>query len=173
MQMCAKVAVYEKEPIVSIVFPLFKAVPSKYLHYFSGAISHILNKADTIVVDALWKSFLSQFLEKRINNAPVEATDKEIEVISRWLLKLGDNYPEAVGSFIKFRQTRLTRSTLYYGLSESELTNLYPVETKKLLIYLNKCEINSWDKPYIPKIIERLKDHLDKTDIEMLEIELT
>lgn len=173
LQLCAHVAVNERNPITSIVFPVFKVVPSKYLHYFSRTIGQVINTADSDLIDSLWNNFLSDFLEKRINNAPVETTDKETKEISKWLIKLGKYYPEAVDCFIKFKPADLSKSNLIYRLENSEITDLYPLATKKLLSYLNKCKIDSWNKQYIQKVVERLKVHLDKTDIEMLEIEMT
>ncbi|MEB3334074.1 MAG: DUF4020 domain-containing protein [Cyanobacteriota bacterium] len=106
----------------------------KFLSY----IGYFLEKMQQPEQQQSWERWLSEYWKNRLQGVPAPLEGEEVIQMLEWVPHLGNAYPAAVDLAIQCPPTPVTCSSLYRKLSLSNLVELYPDPTARLLIYLAK-----------------------------------
>ena len=88
----------------------------------------------------LWKRWLKEHWQNRLDGVPVPMTSKEAKHMIDWLADLKDLFPEAVELAIQMLPASLENTRILASLAENHTWERHPEQVTRLVIYL--CDRN-------------------------------
>jgi hypothetical protein len=139
---------YTALAVLCIADPKLKLLPKLFNQgsqddrlVFASTLGSFLRKKQQSKKQQLWRDWLKQYWEDRLQGILAPLEESEILKMLEWLPHFGNIFPEAVALAIKFPAITIEGIYVLYELRQSKLVREFPSETAKLLIYLAGCQI--------------------------------
>lgn len=138
--------------------------------FVASAIDSALVRMSDRDKGRLWKHWLKDYWQNRVEGVPAKLTPNEVRPMLDWLRHLDIVFSEAVNLAVEMPQTSLLGSTVPSNLRHNKEWHKHPEAEAKLFIYLWDCDpeymcdtkpklLDSLIKAKIPlKFKEKLKD---------------
>ena len=145
----------------------FKHADTQMKTQFALEIGHRLRNLDETVQQEWWSVWLKDYWANRLQGVPYPLDDAEITQMLEWVMHLPGVFPDAVEVAIQMRPVRLSRSYILHDLSERELTERYPDDLGRFLVYLGQNDTEPWFWLGTREVVDKLlaKDlpvHIDQ-----------
>ena len=137
----ASIAVFHtSDPTQDLLPALFQHGPAEDRAAFASRLGFILKDMEESARQRLWDDWLRRYWQNRLNGLPVALQQDEVQQMLRWLLHLGDIFPEAVNLAVRFPKD--VQILDLFELRESDLVPRFPEATAHLLVYLANAQCN-------------------------------
>ncbi len=151
----------------------FKHADTQMKTQFALEIGHRLRNLDETVQQEWWSVWLKDYWANRLQGVPCPLDDAEIAQMLEWVMHLPGVFPDAVEVAIQMRPVRLSRSYILHDLSERELTERYPDDLGRFLVYLGQNDTEPWFWLGTREVVDKLlaKDlpvHIDQGLCELI-----
>ena len=144
------------DPTTDLIPALFKHATAEDAEAFASQIAYRLSFMAEDAIQHLWKSWLAQYWEQRLQGVPAPLAAGEFAHMLDWLPFLGGLYPAAVDLALQGMPVNYEHGTLLYRLKEGKLPEQFPDATARLLIFLCACEL-PYQLGFLKDIAERLQ----------------
>ena len=108
-------------------------------HTFANEIGHRLHHMNETQQQEQWSHWLKSYWQNRLDGVPKPLESDEIKRMMDWLPHLKGVFPEAVDLAIRMPQSEVDgkrASLAIYDLERSDLLEMYPEATAKLVLYI-------------------------------------
>jgi len=145
----------EDNPIIEHLNPLLDTTEDKIL--LAKAIKSVLRSMDAKTVSDVWKKWLKQYCQLRLDNIPSAITTDELSEMISWVFIIPET-EEIVDVILSIKVEGTIRAELsLFDFGESDIIINHPNEAAKLLVYIyNNCNKAVISKHQIREIANKI-----------------
>lgn len=145
----------EDNPIIEHLNPLLDTTEDKIL--LAKAIKSVLRSMDAKTVSDVWKKWLKQYCQLRLDNIPSAITTDELSEMISWVFIIPET-EEIVDVILSIKVEGIIRAELsLFDFGESDIIINHPNEAAKLLVYIyNNCNKAVISKHQIREIANKI-----------------
>jgi hypothetical protein len=146
------------DPLQNWVPAFFQYASLKDRGTFAEQLDRLLGQMDNLGRRDLWRRWLGEYWERRLDAIPRPIEDRELRHMWQWPLHMGDLFSDAVDLAVRMRRIALDSSLIPRRLVESEYLQWYPDEVGRYVVGLVECGLPLWECGDLRRIAEKLEE---------------
>ena len=148
---------FVEDPLDKWIPKLFQYGGQEARQNFALNLGYRLQDMSETAQQELWQHWLKHYWQNRLDSVPPPALESgEITNMLNWLPNLTAVFPEAVDLAAQMQEAQLENCWVIDRLNESDLSQRYPEEIAKLLIYLWECNLPKYTWVSGRELIDKL-----------------
>ena len=137
----AMLVYFVEDPFDKWIPKLFHLDSPEARQEFVFNLSRYLQNLNEAAQQELWRRWLKQYWENRVQGVPAALEPGEIISMLNWLPHLIAVFPKAVDLAVQMQKVQLENYWVIDRLNKSDLSQRHPEALAKLLIYLWECTL--------------------------------
>ena len=168
---------FVEDPFDKWIPALFRFGSQEDRQDFTYNLNRYLQNLDEAAQQGLWQRWLKHYWQNRLDSVPPPVLESgEITNMLNWLPHLTAIFPEAVDLAVQMQEAQLENCWVIDRLNESDLSQRYPEEIAKLLIYLWECNLPKYTwvsgRELIDKLLKQDISSEQKQKLKEIKIQL-